>query len=298
MLKHFIFVNSYSRVMRSDKMEDVYNTQQNTEVSTSSPDIQSTKRPKDFTANRLIAIIAVILILGILIVYIYKSGSSLHTNSTHAAHNNTAISSTANNTNSTAYVNSTNISTEPTNTTSPFELINYSYLDSVLGGTWSSVEYYSGSTRGLNSSAEYFQGLNYMDPITNATWENLSTNIAIIDGSSPSQFLMLVIVNYTNSTVAERAFDTEGKSFISYISRNSVGVNSTGPINFTLQNGAPGLYTVLSLENNESAAAGVIKYNNSLVQLIFALNSSLNRSIAANDIKSLTSTQLGLNNQT
>ncbi len=103
--------------------------------------IYNLQKDPDFTANRLIAIIAVILILSISIVYIYKSGSSLHTNSTHAAHNNTAISSTANNTNSAAYVNSTNTSAKPTNTSSPFELINYSYLDTVLGGTWSSVEY-------------------------------------------------------------------------------------------------------------------------------------------------------------
>ena len=108
----------------------------------------------------------------------------------------------------------------------------------------------------LNSSAEYFQGLNYMDPITNATWKNLSTTATIIDGSSPSQFLMLVIVNYTNSTVAERAFDTEEKSFISYISRKSGGVNSTGPINLTLQNGAPGLYTVLSLKTTKVQLPG------------------------------------------
>ena len=260
-----------------------------------SPDAQYTKPQKSVPIKSIIAIIVIILILAALINF-YKSSSSQPTYSTSAPNKN----STPHSINyTTTILTSTSILAEAANNSYLSSSITPIYIDKIFGGTWSSPDYYSGSTSGINSSSEYFRGLNYMDPITNTTWENLSTNISIVSMSGPSsQFLLLVRVNYINSTVATRALDTEGKSFISYISRNSVGVNSTGPINFTLQNGAPGLYTVLSLENNESAAAGVIKYNNSLVQLIFALNSSLNRLIAANDIKSLTSTQLGLNNQT
>jgi hypothetical protein len=257
-----------------------------------SPDAQYTKPQKSVPIKSIIAIIVIILILAALINF-YKSSSSQPTYSTSAPNKN----STPHSINyTTTILTSTSILAEAANNSYLSSSITPIYIDKIFGGTWSSPDYYSGSTSGINSSSEYFRGLNYMDPITNTTWENLSTNISIVSMSGPSsQFLLLVRVNYINSTVATRALDTEGKSFISYISRNTVGVNSTGPINLTLQNGASGFYAVLSSPSENSfGSACVIKYNASLVQLIFLSNSSINRSTASNDINALVSRALGL----